>query len=194
MVVKKTGDPLLVYKQKRNFTLTPEPVETALEKPSVRSFVVQKHAARSLHYDFRLEVDGTLKSWAVPKGPSLDPTQKRLAVQVEDHPLSYAGFEGVIPDRQYGAGTVIVWDRGTWEPVGDPREGLAAGQLKFRLYGEKLKGAWVLIRMRGKPGERQEAWLLIKERDAEVRPAAEFSIVDALPNSVLTDPERTSPS
>lgn len=190
--MKKGIDPLLAYKQKRDFTLTPEPAGAIAHTASLLSFVVQKHAARSLHYDFRLELDGTLKSWAIPKGPSLDPAQKRLAVHVEDHPLSYAGFEGVIPDRQYGAGTVIVWDRGTWEPVGDPHEGLAAGQLKFHLYGEKLKGAWVLVRMRGKPGERQEAWLLIKERDAEVRPAAEFSIVDALPDSVLTDTERNS--
>jgi bifunctional non-homologous end joining protein LigD len=184
--MKKTTDPLLAYKQKRDFALTPEPAEAGSKKMHVLSFVVQKHAARNLHYDFRLELDGTLKSWAIPKGPSLDPAQKRLAVHVEDHPLSYAEFEGVIPPKQYGAGTVIVWDRGTWEPIGDPREGLSAGQLKFRLHGEKMQGAWALVRMRGKPEERQESWLLIKERDAQARSEAEFSVVDALPDSVLT--------
>ena len=186
--MRKTTDQLLTYKQKRDFALTPEPVDAVSQKLPGLSFVVQKHAARSLHYDFRLELDGTLKSWAVPKGPSLDPAQKRLAVHVEDHPLSYAEFEGVIPPRQYGAGTVIVWDRGTWEPIGDPREGLSAGQLKFRLHGEKLKGAWVLVRMRGKPGERQESWLLIKERDAQAQSETEFSVVESLPDSVLTRP------
>ena len=148
--------------------------------------MIQKHAATRLHYDFRLELDGTLKSWAVPKGPSLDPADKRMAVHVEDHPLSYAGFEGVIPPGQYGAGTVIVWDRGSWEPVGDARAGLRAGKLKFRLHGDKLHGGWTLVRMHGHANERQEPWLLIKERDEAARPAAEFSVVDALPDSVLT--------
>lgn len=178
-------DPLLAYKKKRDFALTSEPAGAVARKKSVLSFVIQKHAARSLHYDFRLELDGTLKSWAIPKGPSLDPTQKRLAVQVEDHPLSYAGFEGVIPPKQYGAGTVIVWDRGTWEPVGDPRAGYRAGKLKFQLHGEKLKGGWTLVRMRSDADSRQEPWLLIKERDAEAKPASDFSVVDALPDSVL---------
>ena len=188
--MKKTTGPLSSYKQKRDFAITPEPAGAVAEKVSVLSFVVQKHASRNLHYDFRLELDGTLKSWAVPKGPSLDPKQKRLAVHVEDHPLSYAEFEGVIPPRQYGAGTVIVWDRGSWEPIGDPHEGLASGQLKFRLHGEKLRGAWALVRMRGKPEERQESWLLIKERDAQVRSEIEFSVVEALPDSVLTVAEK----
>ena len=178
-------DPLLAYKKKRDFALTSEPAGTVARKKSVLSFVIQKHAARSLHYDFRLELDGTLKSWAIPKGPSLDPTQKRLAVQVEDHPLSYAGFEGVIPPKQYGAGTVIVWDRGTWEPVGDPRAGYRAGKLKFQLHGEKLKGGWTLVRMRNDADSRQQPWLLIKERDGEAKPASDFSVVDALPDSVL---------
>ena len=178
-------DPLLAYKKKRDFALTSEPAGAVARKKSVLSFVIQKHAARSLHYDFRLELDGTLKSWAIPKGPSLDPTQKRLAVQVEDHPLSYAGFEGVIPPKQYGAGTVIVWDRGTWEPVGDPRAGYRAGKLKFQLHGEKLKGGWTLVRMSSDADSRQESWLLIKERDAEAKPASDFSVVDALPDSVL---------
>ncbi|MBE3088493.1 MAG: DNA ligase D [Chloroflexi bacterium] len=178
-------DPLLAYKKKRDFALTSEPAGAVARKKSVLSFVIQKHAARSLHYDFRLELDGTLKSWAIPKGPSLDPTQKRLAVQVEDHPLSYAGFEGVIPPEQYGAGTVIVWDRGTWEPVGDARAGYRAGKLKFQLHGEKLKGGWTLVRMRSDADSRQKPWLLIKERDAEAKPASDFSVVDALPDSVL---------
>jgi len=178
-------DPLLAYKKKRDFAFTPEPAGAVARKKSVLSFVIQKHAARSLHYDFRLELGGTLKSWAIPKGPSLDPTQKRLAVQVEDHPLSYAGFEGVIPPKQYGAGTVIIWDRGTWEPVGDPRAGYRAGKLKFQLHGEKLKGGWTLVRMRSDADSRQQPWLLIKERDAEAKPASDFSVVDALPDSVL---------
>jgi bifunctional non-homologous end joining protein LigD len=178
-------DPLLAYKKKRDFALTSEPAGAVARKKSALSFVIQKHAARSLHYDFRLELDGTLKSWAIPKGPSLDPTQKRLAVEVEDHPLSYAGFEGVIPPKQYGAGTVIVWDRGTWEPVGDPRAGYRAGKLKFQLHGEKLKGGWTLVRMRSDADSGQQPWLLIKERDAEAKPASDFSVVDALPDSVL---------
>src|SRR5450759_3229038 len=178
-------DPLLAYKKKRDFALTPEPAGAVAREKAVLSFVIQKHATQSLHYDFRLELDGTLKSWAVPKGPSRDPTQKRLAVQVEDHPLSYAGFEGVIPPKQYGAGTVIVWDRGTWEPVGDPRAGYRAGKLKFQLHGEKLKGGWTLVRMRSDADSRQEPWLLIKERDADAKPTSDFSVVDTLPDSVL---------
>ncbi|MHC1762285.1 MAG: DNA ligase D [Negativicutes bacterium] len=192
--MNKNMEPLKGYKQKRDFSITPEPADSADKMTAPFSFVIQKHAARSLHYDFRLELDGVLKSWAVPKGPSLDPAQKRLAIRVEDHPLSYAEFEGVIPPRQYGAGTVIVWDRGTWEPIGDPREGLGAGHLKFRLYGEKLKGAWALVRMRGKPEERQEAWLLIKEHDAMARPEKEFSVVDAFPDSVAVKSEPVIPA
>src|SRR5450759_2298465 len=178
-------DSLLSYKKKRDFARTPEPAGAVARKKSALSFVIQKHAARNLHYDFRLELDGTLKSWAIPKGPSLDPAQKRMAVHVEDHPLSYGGFEGVIPPKQYGAGTVIVWDRGTWEPAGDPHAGYRAGKLKFQLHGEKLKGGWTLVRMRSDAGSRHEPWLLIKERDAQVRPASDFSVVDALPDSVL---------
>lgn len=175
------------YWQKRDFDSTPEPRgKTARKAGKALSFVVQKHAASRLHYDFRLELEGTLKSWAVPKGPSFDPNDKRMAVHVEDHPISYGDFEGVIPPGQYGAGTVIVWDRGTWEPIGDPRAGYRAGKLKFRLHGEKLSGAWTLVRMKGRGDERQEPWLLIKERDEAARPAAEFSVVDALPDSVLS--------
>src|SRR5205814_5843035 len=141
-------------------------------------------AASRLHYDFRLELDGTLKSWAVPKGPSLDPKVRRMAVHVEDHPLSYGGFEGTIPKGQYGAGTVIVWDRGEWVPVGDPRAGYAAGKLKFDLHGEKLHGRWNLVRMKNRADERQEPWLLIKEDDEEAKPATEYDIVEAEPESV----------
>ncbi len=177
-------DNLQRYRQKRDFRVTTEPQggEAAGE---ALSFVIQKHAARRLHYDFRLELDGALKSWAVPKGPSLDPSDKRMAVHVEDHPLDYGGFEGVIPEGQYGAGTVIVWDRGTWQPVGDPHAGYKEGKLKFDLHGEKLHGRWTLVRMHGRAGEKQEPWLLIKERDEAARPAAEYSVIDELPDSVL---------
>lgn len=149
------------------------------------TFVVQKHAARRLHYDFRLELDGTLKSWAIPKGPSYDPADKRMAVHVEDHPLDYANFEGVIPAGHYGAGTVIVWDRGTWIPDEDPEAGYAAGKLKFELRGEKLQGHWTLVRMGGRRQRDQDAWLLIKERDDLARAAADFDVVEAMPDSVL---------
>jgi bifunctional non-homologous end joining protein LigD len=174
------------YLDKRNFDVTSEPTGGKATRGAL-SFVVQKHAATRLHYDFRLELDGTLKSWAVPKGPSLDPHDKRMAVHVEDHPIDYASFEGTIPKGQYGAGQVIVWDNGTWEPVGDAREGLRAGKLKFRLHGKKLHGGWTLVRMHGREGERQEPWLLIKERDDEARPAAEYDVTVAAPKSVLSN-------
>jgi bifunctional non-homologous end joining protein LigD len=184
------ADALTAYRAKRDFETTPEPRGAFARRGAGLAFVIQKHAATRLHYDFRLELDGTLKSWAVPKGPSLDPADKRMAIHVEDHPLAYGGFEGTIPERQYGAGEVIVWDRGTWEPIGDARAGYAAGKLKFRLDGEKLHGTWALVKMHGRAGERQEPWLLIKERDDDARPASEYSVVDALPESVLT-PGRT---
>ncbi|MEO6744192.1 MAG: DNA ligase D [Caldimonas sp.] len=180
------ADALTTYRQKRDFAITPEPRGATAKRGDALTFVIQKHAARSLHYDFRLELDGTLKSWAVPKGPSLDPSQKRMAVHVEDHPLAYGSFEGTIPANQYGAGDVIVWDRGTWHPEGDPAAGYRAGKMKFRLDGEKLHGTWMLVRMHGRDSERQEPWLLIKDRDEAARPAAEYSVVDALPNSVLS--------
>ncbi|MCV4265543.1 DNA ligase D [Pseudomonas capsici] len=178
------------YTRKRNFEITSEPAETPQRKGKARtralSFVIQKHDARNLHYDFRLELDGTLKSWAVPKGPSLDPTQKRLAVHVEDHPLGYASFEGSIPKGQYGGGDVIVWDRGIWQPHGDPQESYRQGKLKFTLTGEKLTGDWALVRTRLKGSGAKEQWLLIKEKDAVSRPAAEYDITREQPQSVIS--------
>lgn len=176
--------PLQRYYQKRDFSVTPEPRGRVQHSPSRRRFVIQKHKARRLHYDFRLELEGTLKSWAVPKGPSLDPTVKRMAVEVEDHPLDYASFEGIIPPGEYGAGSVIVWDEGEWEPEEDPVAGYRAGKLKFRLKGEKLDGCWVLVRTRydGK----QRNWLLIKEKDDAARPEGELDIAQAKPNSIIS--------
>jgi len=176
---------LSTYWKKRDFRVTSEPRGKVARAGKRLSFVIQKHAATRLHYDFRLELDGTLKSWAVPKGPSLDPRVRRMAVQTEDHPLSYASFEGVIPKGQYGAGTVIVWDRGTWEPVGDPREGYRKGKLKLEMHGEKIRGRWNLVRVRGREDERQQPWLLIKENDEEARPAADYDVTEALPDSVI---------
>lgn len=179
------------YTRKRNFDITSEPAEQAAPKKTRRGakalgFVVHKHDARNLHYDFRLELDGTLKSWAVPKGPSLDPKNKRLAVHVEDHPLGYAGFEGSIPEGQYGAGDVIVWDHGIWQPLGDPKATYKEGKLKFTLIGEKLTGEWALVRTHLKGSGDKEQWLLIKEKDEVARPADEYDIVEALPNSVIS--------
>src|SRR3982750_2142236 len=182
--------PLARYRQKRNFGVTSEPAGAAdaAEAPRARlSFVVQKHWASRLHYDFRLEFDGVLLSWAVPKGPSYDPSKMQMAIHVEDHPLDYATFEGTIPPKQYGAGTVIVWDRGTWEPVGDPAEGMAKGKLLFRLHGEKLAGLWELVRI-AKPGDRQDPWILFKKKDEWARPLAEYDVITALPDSVVAQP------
>ncbi|WP_423194183.1 DNA ligase D [Cupriavidus sp. H18C2] len=183
------------YQDMRDFGATPEPSgKTARGRRAAtngaHAFVIQKHAARRLHYDFRLELDGTLKSWAVPKGPSFDPADKRMAVHVEDHPLDYADFEGVIPAGHYGAGTVIVWDRGVWIPDEDPAAGYRAGKLKFELRGEKLQGHWTLVRMGGRKARDDNAWLLIKERDAFARPASEFDVVEAMPDSVLAGTAR----
>jgi bifunctional non-homologous end joining protein LigD len=185
--MKKTVDPLITYKVKRDFSVTPEPGGGIAKHQSPLAYAVQKHSARQMHYDLRLELDGVLKSWAIPKGPTLDPSKKRLAVKVEDHPLEYAEFEGVIPPGQYGAGSVSVWDHGTWEPLGDPREGLSAGHLKFVLRGQKLQGAWALVRMHSQAGEKKETWLLIKERDANARSEAEFNVVEARTDSVISD-------
>src|SRR5258707_2726599 len=178
------------YNRKRDFPRTPEPAGRVRTKPAAAplSFVVQKHAARRLHYDFRLELDGVLKSWAIPKWPSLDPGEKRLAVHVEGHALDYGGVEGVIPKGQYGGGTVLLWDRGTWTPGGPgPDEAYRKGSLKFRLDGEKLHGHWALVRMGGRAaGERHENWLLIKERDEVAVPQSGSALVDENPLSVAT--------
>ncbi|MBV9583915.1 MAG: DNA ligase D [Alphaproteobacteria bacterium] len=178
------------YNRKRDFRKTPEPSGRVRRQPAAEplSFVVQKHAARRLHYDFRLELNGVLLSWAIPKGPSLDPGEKRLAVHVEDHPLDYGGFEGVIPKGQYGGGTVLLWDRGTWSPERpDPEAAYRKGALKFRLDGEKLHGHWALVRMGGRAaGERHENWLLIKERDEVAVPGSHAALVEDNPLSVAT--------
>jgi len=173
------------YHKKRDFGVTSEPRGSKARRKG-NTFVIQKHAATRLHYDFRLELDGVLKSWAVTRGPSLVPGEKRLAVHVEDHPLDYGLFEGTIPERQYGAGTVIVWDRGTWEPDGDPHLGYAKGHLDFTLHGQKLKGKWHLVRMRPRHGEKADNWLLIKANDAEARIPDDPDILEEEPNSVLT--------
>ncbi|MEO5697118.1 MAG: DNA ligase D [Burkholderiaceae bacterium] len=180
-------DPLARYWAKRDFSVTTEPRGEPAACGDARSFVIQKHAASHLHYDFRLELDGVLVSWAVPRGPSFDPVDKRMAIHVENHPLSYGSFEGTIPAKQYGAGTVIVWDHGTWEPVGDPRAGLTSGKLVFRLHGQKMAGLWELVKI-AKGGEKQEPWLLFKKRDAFARPKAEYDVVTALPDSVIAKP------
>lgn len=172
------------YNEKRRFDSTPEPAGKVARGQGHR-FVVQKHRASHLHYDFRLEMEGVLKSWAVPKGPSLSPADKRLAMQVEDHPVSYFDFEGVIPPGNYGAGTVMVWDVGTWEPLGDARAMLNKGDLKFRLHGQKLNGEFVLAHMRSRrPGSKGTEWLLIKKKDEAMQPGFD---IDALDYSVLTE-------
>ncbi|MBI2288994.1 MAG: hypothetical protein HYU73_01395 [Betaproteobacteria bacterium] len=157
------------------------------KKVKARAYLIQKHAASHLHYDFRLELNGVLLSWAVPKGPSLDPADKRLAMRVEDHPLEYGGFEGAIPKGQYGGGTVMLWDRGTWSPIGDAEEGFRRGHLKFELNGEKLKGRWALVKTHGsKYGGKGEPWLLIKDTDDYARRGVDARVVDAKPDSVVS--------
>ncbi|RZF30265.1 DNA ligase D [Paraburkholderia sp. UYCP14C] len=193
-----------LYHRKRRFEDTPEPAGAATRKraaartgrsasraaPATLSYVIQEHDARRLHYDFRLELNGALLSWAIPKGPSLDPSVKRLAVHVEDHPLEYGTFEGEIPPGNYGAGTVIVWDRGTWEPAGGAAEAArsyAAGKLKFHLHGQKLHGGWTLVRSHMPGSGDKEQWLLIKERDEAARDESDYDVLKELPGSVLTD-------
>lgn len=180
------------YRAKRDFAATPEPSGASKRKGKGAAtrpegvFVIQKHAARRLHYDFRLEMDGVLKSWAVTRGPSLVPGEKRLAVHVEDHPLDYGGFEGTIPKGQYGGGNVIIWDRGTWTPIGDLHKAYAKGHMEFTLDGEKLHGRWHLVRMAPRNGEKSENWLLIKAEDAFARPEDAPDILEEEPLSVVS--------
>jgi bifunctional non-homologous end joining protein LigD len=176
------------YRKKRDFKISPEP---SGEKTSVKSpkssliYVAQKHRATQLHYDFRLEFRGTLLSWAIPKGPSLDPSVKRLAMHVEDHPVEYASFEGVIPEGEYGGGTVMVWDQGTWtSESSDPAAALEKGDLKFTLHGEKLRGSWVLVRTRGFGSSVKTSWLLIKHRDEF---ASHTDVAQEMPRSAISN-------
>ena len=178
---------LELYRKKRNFKTTPEPAGRVRRSRSREAmFVIQKHAASHLHYDFRLELNGVLLSWAVPKGPSLDPHDKRLAMHVEDHPIEYGDFEGVIPPKQYGSGTVMLWDRGTWEPQGDAESDYRKGKLKFELHGEKLRGGWMLVRSHGGKYDGDKSWLLIKENDEFARSGIDARIVDSEPDSVAS--------
>lgn len=178
--------PLAKYRAKRDFEVTSEPKGSApaIHSALQLSFVIQKHQASHLHYDFRLEWKGVLLSWAVPKGPSLDPSVKRLAMPVEDHPLEYGEFEGIIPEGEYGGGTVMLWDRGTWVPESpDVDADLRDGDLKFTLHGSKLKGSWVLVRTKGFGKSSRASWLLIKHRD---RYASSQDVVAAKPRSVAS--------
>ena len=176
---------LEIYRKKRQFGVTPEPRGHKGARGGNR-YVIQKHAARRLHYDLRLELDGVMKSWAVTRGPSLDPGEKRLAVHVEDHPIEYNSFEGTIPAGEYGGGTVMIWDRGTWTPDGDPHKGYAKGHLSFELEGEKLHGHWHLVRMHGRPNERHDNWLLIKAKDEDARGPRDKDILDEKSRSVVS--------
>lgn len=180
------ADTLARYRAKRDFHASPEPSGGTVAGAAGHRFVVQKHDARRLHYDLRLELDGVLLSWAVTRGPSLVPGDKRLAVRTEDHPLDYIAFEGVIPAGQYGGGTMIVWDTGTWRPEGDPGKDLARGRLTFTLEGERLRGRWHLVRTRGAGGKAKENWLLLKSDDAQARPAGAPDILTEHATSVLT--------
>jgi bifunctional non-homologous end joining protein LigD len=180
-----TSVALKTYRRKRKFDVTPEP-RGKVARAAGHRFVIQKHAARSLHYDLRLELDGVMKSWAVTRGPSLVPGEKRLAVHVEDHPIEYNTFEGTIPKGEYGGGTVMIWDRGRWFPDGDARASYRKGRLTFTLDGEKLHGRWHLVRMRKREGERQDPWLLIKADDDAARAPRAPDILDEQPWSVAT--------
>ena len=186
------ADPLARYNAKRDFAKTAEPAGTVAATGDY-GFIVQKHDATRLHWDFRLELDGVLKSWAVTRGPSLDPAEKRLAVRTEDHPLSYATFEGTIPQGEYGGGTVMLWDRGTWtpHPGKDPVKTLAEGHLHFNLAGERMKGNWLMIRLKPRGKERNENWLLRKLDDAEA--GGTDTLVDEALTSVATGRRETPP-
>jgi bifunctional non-homologous end joining protein LigD len=181
--------PLGEYRKKRRFAVTAEPQGRAVRVPRARkkklAFVVQKHRATALHYDFRLQWQGVMLSWAVPKGPSYDPSIKRMAMQVEDHPIEYNKFEGIIPAGEYGGGTVMIWDRGTWTPESpDVDAALEKGQLKLSLEGKKLHGSWVLIRTRPRPGQARASWLLIKHRDEW---ASTEDVTEIAPRSVTSN-------
>jgi bifunctional non-homologous end joining protein LigD len=180
---KKSG--LKTYRAKRRFGVTTEP-KGEMARRRGNAFVIQKHAARRLHYDLRLELDGVMKSWAVTRGPSLVPGEKRLAVQVEDHPIAYNKFEGTIPQGEYGGGTVMIWDRGHWQPENDPHKGLAKGHLAFTLEGEKLSGGWHLVRMHRRAGEKRDNWLLIKQHDETERSGRDMDILEEKPLSAVT--------
>lgn len=175
---------LSTYNAKRRFDVTKEPRGNLGRRG--HAFVIQKHAATRLHYDLRLQLDGVMKSWAVTRGPSLVPGVKRLAVQVEDHPVAYNKFEGTIPKGEYGSGTVMVWDRGRWRSEGDPHRGLAKGRLSFQLAGKKLHGGWRLVRMRKRPGDKRNNWLLIKQRDDAARTTRDRDILTERPLSIKT--------
>jgi bifunctional non-homologous end joining protein LigD len=187
-MTKGNGAPLKEYRRKRNFQVTAEPAGAQIKSKAAEPllYVIQKHAASHLHYDFRLEWHGVLLSWAVPKGPSLDPSVKRLATAVEDHPVEYGGFEGVIQEGEYGGGTVMLWDRGTWTPEDpDVDASLKKGELKFTLKGEKLRGSWVLVRTKlGYGGSAKPQWLLIKHRDQY---ASARDILVEEPRSVISN-------
>ena len=182
-------DLLKKYKSMRDFGDTPEPSGGKPKKTKLPIFVIQKHAASHLHYDFRLEMEGVLKSWAIPKGPSYDPTVKRLAMMTEDHPYDYAAFEGVIPAGNYGAGNVIIWDHGTWEfiePGDDPVKALKSGKLTFRLQGKKMFGEWALVKIHGKSGsDKGNEWLLLKHRDAFANDR--IDVTKVAPRSVVSN-------
>lgn len=182
------ADRLQKYRQMRDFGATPEPSgATSKKKSKLPIFVIQKHHASHLHYDFRLEMEGVLKSWAVPKGPSYDPTVKRLAMMTEDHPYDYASFEGVIPEGNYGAGNVIIWDAGAWEfiePGDDPVRALAEGKLTFRLFGKKMFGEWALVKIKGRSPKGNE-WLLLKHRDAWAN--AKVDVTEVAPRSIVSN-------
>lgn len=181
------------YWEKRDFEITAEPRGEVIKSSETLSFFIQRHHASRLHYDFRLELDGTLKSWAVPKGPSLDPSDKRLAVHVEDHPLTYGSFEGSIPKGQYGAGDVVLWDKGVWIPLGNPEDEYKKGNLKFELLGEKLSGKWALVRMKKKSDDddKQDNWLLIKEKDDHAKSGPSANVTENRPESVLNLKSKT---
>ena len=176
---------LQTYHRKRRFGATKEP-RGKIARGKGHAFVIQKHDARRLHYDLRLELDGVMKSWAVTRGPSLVPGEKRLAVQVEDHPMDYNKFEGTIPEGEYGGGTVMIWDRGQWQPDDDPHKGLSNGHLAFHIKGEKLDGGWHLVRMRGRRGEKRDNWLLIKQHEDDARDESDKDILDRKPRSVAS--------